>query len=116
MTLHAQPAIIFADIVLSVGRETRIGFRLFDRDRNPVGDRNPVDVSGAQATLTVTDRHHNGLITASGVAQDNTVSFFLTCPEPVPDVGEYVATIDPNPFNQPRVAQGLVRFDRTANR
>ena len=108
MTLHARPAIIAADIVLSVGRETRIAFRLFDRDRTPV------DVSGAQATLTVTDRHHNGLITASGVAQDNTVAFFLTCPEPVPDVGEFVATIDPNPFNQPRVAQGLVRFDGTA--
>lgn len=110
MTLHAKPAIIAADIVLSVGRETRIAFRLFDRDRNPV------DVSGVQATLTVTDRHHNGLITASGVAQDNVMSFFLTCPESVPDVGEFVATIDPNPFNQPRVAQGLVRFDRTATR
>lgn len=110
MTIYAKPAIIVADIVLSVGRETRIGFRLFDRERTPV------DVSDARASITVTDRHKALLVTAEGVAQDNTVMFFLESPAMVPDVGEFVATIDPNPFNQPRVAQGLVRFDRTATR
>ena len=106
--LHSKPAIVFADLVLSRGQETRVAFRLHDRAGATV------DLSLSTPHIVVTDQHKTVLIEADGVADGDTVAFFLTCPDVVPEVGEFIATIDPNLFNQPRVAQGTVRFDGTA--
>lgn len=108
MSLHGRPAVIMQDLVITVGAQTGIAFRGYTADQH-----RPVDLAGATATLTVTTLDRKLVATATGTVQNNIAAFYLTVDDTAPDVGEYRVQLDPNPFSQPRFAQGSVRFDRT---
>ena len=109
-TLHGKPAVIIGDIVVACGAECGFAFRAFDR-----ATRMPVPLDGAAATMTITGTDRTLIREIIGTVEDNKATFYLTVEaDEVPDVGEYVVDLDPRTFSQPRFAQGLVRFDKTA--
>lgn len=65
--------------------------------------------------MTITGLDKTLIAEVIGTTADDTAAFYLTVDaDDVPDVGEYVVDLEPNVFCQPRFAQGLVRFDKTA--
>lgn len=109
MALHGRPAVILGSLVIPVGVQAGFAFRGWNRET-----REGVPLDDCAATLTITSLDKEILFTVAGYCKDNVVSFYLTAGTDVPDVGEYVVELDPNPFSQPRFAQGKVTFDRTA--
>lgn len=108
--LHGKPAVVIGDITVACGVQSGFAFRAFDRT-----DRKPVDISGSHATMTITTLGKDLIEEVVGTTETNTAAFYVTVDaDDVPDVGEYQVVLEPNPFAQPRFAQGLVYFDKTA--
>ncbi len=108
--LYGKPAVIIGDIVVACGSECGFSFRAFDKSTHM-----PVPLDGVAATITITGLDKTMIAEIAGTVEDNRATFYVTIKAAdVPDVGEYVVDLDPKTFSQPRFAQGLVRFDKTA--
>lgn len=108
--LHGKPAVVIGDITVACGVQCGFAFRAFAK-----ADRSPVNISGSKATMMITGLDKTLIAEIVGTTETNTAAFYVTVDaDDVPDLGEYVVELDPNPFCQPRLAQGLVRFDKTA--
>lgn len=108
--LHGKPAVVIGDITVACGVQSGFAFRAFNKL-----DRSPVDISGSEATMTITGLDKSLIAEVVGTTETNAAAFYaLLDADDVPDIGEYQVILDPNPFAQPRFAQGLVHFDKTA--